>query len=284
MAARNATRMVVLLLLAWGLLQAQTGADAPPCCKALSDDPEMHTCPDRAFALFLPRAIEARSFLLTIEHRTGAPAFDSPFRDFLGFDNGGLKIGLGFRWSPMEHLDVGVRRFNNVYEPWDTYEYDVRYQFLRERERFIDAAVVGGLSWFYQDVRPDASGGYVSALAGRSFGDRCYLTTGLILHTSSSYRTKTDTAASASVAVPVSIILSTPSGLSVVAETFWPLPAYYRAGKPSWTAGLKFASYHHTFSFLLSSSPYSSFDGAVTGSDRTDKPVAGFMITRKFGG
>jgi hypothetical protein len=281
----NAIKTGLILVLCVCAMAAGAPAAAPPaCCQALSVDPDDHVCPDRAFALFLPRAIEPRSFLLTIEHRTSAPAFDHPFRDFLGFDNGGLKIGLGFRYSPLNNLDVGLRRFNNVYEPWDTYEFDGRYQLLKEKRHFVDGAVMAGVTWFYQYTAQDASGFYASALLGRSVWDHAYLSSGLMFHTKSTYMTKTVAAKSASVAVPVALIVPTPIGLGLVGETFIPLSGYYSAGKPSWTAGLKYATYHHTFSLLFTTTQYTSFDGAVTGSDRSNKPGAGFMITRKFGG
>jgi hypothetical protein len=275
---------LILALCAYAVPAENSSNESPACCRALSADPDAHTCPDRAFALFLPRTIEPHSFLLTIEHRTSAPAFDHPFRDFLGFDNGGLKIGLGFRWSPVNNFDVGLRRFNNVFEPWDTYEFDGRYQLLKERDHLIDGAIIGGATWFYQYTGQDASGFYGAALAGRSFWDQSYLSAGIMFHTKSTYMTKTVADKSASVAVPLSLIVSTPIGLSVLAESFIPLSGYYSAGKPSLTAGLKYATYHHTFSLLFSTTQYTSFDGAVTGSDHSNKPGAGFMITRKFGG
>ena len=177
-----------------------------------------------------------------------------------------------------------MRRFNNVFEPWDTYEFDGRYQFLNEEKHWIDCAVMGGATWFYQTTGQDASGFYGAALAGRSFWDQCYLSSGILFHTKSTYMTKTVAEKSASVAVPVSVIVPTPIGLNLLAESFIPLSGYYSAGKPSWTAGLKYATYHHTFSLLFSTTQYTSFDGAVTGSDHSNKPGAGFMITRKFGG
>jgi len=255
----------------------------PPCCKALSADAESHVCPDRVFALFLPQVIPLKSLLLTIEHRGSSPAFDHPFRDFLGLDNGGLKIGLGLRYSPLEHLDVGFRRANNVYELWDTYEFDGRYQFLEETAQVVDAAVITGFTWFYQYNAPDASGLYLCGIFGKSFLDQFYASTGIMVHSYSTYMYKDSTADASSIAIPLSFTFSTQVGLSLNGEMFIPA-AGYSAGKAGYAAGVKYATWHHSFSLLFSNTPYTTFDGVVTGSHKWDKPILAFLITRRFGG
>jgi hypothetical protein len=279
---RNACRLCWLLLasLFWCLAPA---ADEPACCKALSDDPDVFTCPDRAFAFFLPRPILPQSALLTIEHRAQSPAFDNPLRDGFGLDNGLLKIGIGLRYSPIKNLDAGFRRVNNAMDPFDTYEIDARYCFLDERTRLLDAALGIGTTLFYQDTSGVASGYFATITAGRSVGNRIYLASGALYHSNSTYFSKTVADQDWTLCVPFSLALRVFGGFSVLTEEFFPIQGY-RAGKPGYAYGFKYTTFRHSFSVLLTNTQYTTMDGVVTGSDRLDKPVLGFLITRRFGG
>ncbi len=260
-----------------------TIVEPPQCCRALSNDPDAHICQDRCLTFFLPQTIPYKSFLLTIDHRGSSPAFENPFRDFMGFDNGGLKISLGLRYSPIEKLDVGFRRSNNVYEPWDTYEFDGRYKIFDESTQLVDGAAIGGFTWFYQDNSQDASGFYMSGLLGKSFKDLFYLSSGIIIHTNSTYMTKQLTDDASTTAIPITFIFSPKAGLSLEAEMALPVLGY-RASNPSYSIGAKYATWRHSFSILFTTSQYTTFDGVVTGAGQMDKPVLGFLITRSFGG
>jgi len=258
-------------------------ADMPVCCKALSEEPDAYTCPDRAFAFFLPRPLPPKSILFTIEHRAQSPAFDNPFRDWLGLDNGSLKIGLGLRYSPFENFDAGIRRVSNAIDPFDIYEMDARYCFLKESMYHIDAALGGGTTLFYQDTSGVASGFFASLTAGRSAGGRLYAAAGALYHSNSTFSTKTVADTNWTLCLPVSLTFRVAGGFSVSAEAFAPLLGY-KAGKPGYAYGFKYATYKHSFSVLLTNTQYTTMDGMVSGSDRLDRPVLGFMITRKLGG
>jgi hypothetical protein len=232
---------------------------------------------------FLPRPLSPKSFLFTVEHRGQSPAFDHPFRDGLGFDNGSLKIGLGLRYSPFKNLDAGLRRVNNGMDPFDTYEIDARYCFAEESRRYFDAAIRAGTTLFYQDTSGFASGYFASLAAGRSVGDRVYAATGILYHSNSTYFTKTVSDKDWTLCLPFSLSIRVHKGFSLLAEVFAPLTGY-SAGKPAYAYGFKYATWRHSFSVLLTNTQYTTMDGVVSGSGRLNQPVLGFMITRKIGG
>jgi hypothetical protein len=272
--------LATLIFAAVGLVSA---ADAPACCKALSEDPDALTCPERAFALFLPRPVSPKSLLFIVDHRAQSAAFDSPLRDGLGLDNGSLKIGLELRYSPFKNLDAGLRRVNNAADPFDTYEFDARFCILEESNSGLDAAVRGGVTLFYQDTSGTASGYFGSLSAGRSIGNRIYVTAGVLYHSNSTNFSKTVADKDWTLCAPFALSIRMAGGFFVLAEGFAPLQGY-NAGKPGYAYGFKYATFRHSFSAFLTNTQYSTADGVATGSDRLDKPVLGFMITRKFGG
>jgi len=261
-------------------------ADSLDCCKALSDDPSTAICPDRDYALLLPRTIPAHSFLFTIEHRANSPAFKNPVRDGLGLDNGLLKIVIGFRYSPLSNLDFGFKRASNALDPFDTYELDARYCFLKESSRYIDACIGTGISIFDQEPATAASGYFAQLILGKSLFGRLYLSSGLIIHTNSTFnstqKAKTAEDPDQTLCVPLALSARVTKELSLIVESFSPI-AGYSAGYTGYSFGVKWATWGHSFSILLSNTQYSTVDGMVTGSDRLNNPVIGFMITRKFG-
>lgn len=245
-------------------------------------EPDFTYVPDRAFSLFFPSVIEARTLLLTIEHRGREGAFKHPFTDGFGLDNGGLKIGLGLRYGITSRLDAGVRRLNNVSERFDVYEFDGRCQVLKDGKDILDLSVMAGFTWFYQpDVR-DASGFYGALLLGKGLGDRAYLSSGLLAHNNSTYASKYATDPDGSAAAAAALLVRPFEKLFLCAEGVFPL-AGYSAGRPSYGAGFKAVTWGHTFSLLFSNTQYVTFDGLVSGAGRTGNPGLGFLITRKFG-
>jgi hypothetical protein len=258
-------------------------AGDPGCCAALSADPDSRLCPDRGFSLLLPQPLGPKTFLFLVEHRGNSPAFSSPFRDGLGLDNGALKIGLGLRYSPIDNLDAGIRRVNNGLDLFDTYEFDARYRFLDESSQGLDAAIDAGISLFTQDTHGIASGMFAACIAGRSFPGRLYIASGAQYHSNSTFSEKTTDAIDWSLAIPLLFSFRASTGLSLLTEWFVPA-AGYSAGNPGYAFGFKYATWRHNFSLLLSNSQYTTTDGTVSGSNRLNDPVLGFMIVRKFGG
>jgi hypothetical protein len=256
--------------------------DTPACCRALSEDPDAYSCSDRALALFYPLTIAPKSWLFSIEHRGASPAFDHPFRDGFGFDNGGLKIDIGFRFAPIRSLDMGIRRSGNGLDPFDTYEFDVRYRLTDERKHYADLAIDGGATVFYPTVGSVSSGCFGQLLAGRSIGGRLYCSAGASFHSKSTYLTKTALDKTWTLCVPAGLTFRFSKKFSMLGELFEPV-AGYGAGSPGYAWGFKDVTWRHTFSLFLTNTQYSTIDGAVAGAKRVDKPVFGFLITRRIG-
>lgn len=246
-------------------------------------DPGVYAAPDRGFAVLLPRAIPRGALLFVLDHRARQPVAEEPARDLLGFDAGGLKILLGLRYGLLQGLDIGVERLNGNPERYDVYGFDARWTALRESRHFLDLCLTGGTTWFEQEGAGDAVAISGRVQAGRSLFRSVYLSAGILGHSDSSHGRKASGDSDYSVAIPVYagwVVLPT---LTLAAEAVFPV-AGYSAGWASWTAGPKFTTHGHTFALLLSTTQYTTTDGLVAGSDRPDKPVFGFSITRQFGG
>ena len=56
----------------------------------------------------------------------------------------------------VEGLDLGFLRMNGTIEPCDTYEFDLKYQLLKQEDRWLDLALRPGASWFAHPDEPDA--------------------------------------------------------------------------------------------------------------------------------
>lgn len=274
--------MAALALAGAALLPAETSA--------LNPDPDSYITPDRFFACYLPNTVGKGRLLFTVDHRAAEPAFDNPLEDGFGLDAGAFKIGLGLRYGLLDNFDVGFRRANNIWETYDTYEWDARYQLQWEEKLGVDLSMTGGFTWFYIPDAEDASGFGLGLLLGKTLSRRIYLSTGFLSHTNSSYANgmaappmgKTDSADVFSVALPVGLNVTLKKGLSLTAEGALPFSGY-SAGYPSWAAGLKIETLQHTFSLFLTTTQYFTADGFVCGSDRGANPVLGFLITRQSG-
>lgn len=237
---------------------------------------------DRFTSVFSGEALRRGSRLFVFDHRVRQRLSEEPFHDFLGFDAGGLKIGIGFRYGIFDNIDVGWYRLNGTVELFDTYEFDVRYQLLSERARGISLAVRAGLSWFANRDADDASGGFLQLLANRTFAHRIKFGTGLLYHSESSNADKSDIDPAHSVAIPGLFELRLSPSLSLVVETVSGIDGY-RSAHPVISSALKIITHRHTFSILVSNSQYTSADGIVTNSN-TDfgEAAIGFTITREL--
>ena len=137
---------------------------------------------ERGVNLLLARTTRRHTFLFVIDHRTWQPAADEPFHDLLGFDRGGLKVGLGLRFGILDDLDVGLYRLNNGTEAFDSYDCDLRYQLL-DQERFsLDLGLRAGVTWFSQINAEDAAGAFVQLLVDRELWRRLIVASGVLFH------------------------------------------------------------------------------------------------------
>lgn len=245
-------------------------------------DPNKSPNLERGQNVYTARTTRPLSFLITIDHRARQPFTKDAWRDFLGLDAGGLKIGLGLRFGILKDLEVGIFRLNGTNEIFDTYELDARYRFLRQSKHHLDVAVRAGLTWFYQPRVDDAVGVFGQVMATRTLWGRLTLSLIVAFHSDSSGPEKSnlDTAWSLGVGglVEVRIARFLAWNFELVGTV-----AGYGARWPAWSSSLKIVSPRHTFSFLLSNTQYIGADGLVAGSPLDLKHlIVGFIITREL--
>lgn len=255
---------------------------APSALDAASWRPENYPVLDRV--VNVPTALTSRalSFRFLVDHRTFQPWTDQPFEDMLGFDAGGLKIGLGLRFGILDWLELGVYRLNNGVLPFDVYEFDLKFQALRQEEHFVNLAVRGGATWFYQAGAEDAAGGFGQLFVDRLFFHRLRVGTGLMFHSDSTDDAKNAADTDWSLAVPVYVDVRILDWLSWNVELVASVAGY--GGKwPNFSSSVRFITHRHTFALVLSNNQYMSADGLVANSERGfDDLIIGFSITREF--
>ncbi len=241
--------------------------------------PDERAATDRTINLLGPRPIEEGSLLFVVTHRARQSVGERTGHDFFGLDAGGVKIGLGLRWSPVGNLDVGVFRVNGTAEIFDSVEWDVRSLVFGQEHVGVTLGLRAGVSWFVQRDLEDASGAFGQVILGRTFG-RLGLTAGVLSHTDSSGDRKASTDDDWTVAAFVAGEVRLAPGLTLAAEVVPPLGGYHEA-HPTTSLGVKVYTHGHTFSLVLSTTQYGSADGVITGAWRTwDEPIVGFAITR----
>ncbi len=246
-------------------------------------DPANFPVPGKVENVPTARALRVHAFQFLIDHRAFSPVREHAWQNLLGFDAGGLKIGLGLRFGILRGLEAGVYRLNNAGDAFDTYEFDVKYQPLFQDRHALDVAVRAGLTWFVQTGAQDAVGGFGQLLATRTFfQDRLLLSGGLMFHSSSSSGTKSNLDPSWSLAVPFAVEGKVLRWLALAAEVSVPV-AGYRAKSPVFTGAVRFLTYRHAFSLLVTNSQHIAADGIVAGTDRAWKDlIVGFNVTREF--
>jgi hypothetical protein len=285
---RTATLLFLsgLVLFGWSGLtwaeEIETLDDIEDVSDAWYLNPQQFPVLDRFTSVFSATALRRGSVLLDFDHRVRQPLSDEPLHDFLGFDAGGLKIGIGFRYGIIANADIGLYRLNGTVEIFDTYEFDARYQLLHERTHGLSLALRGGVSWFVQPDIEDASGGFFQLLVDKTFAHRVRFGTGLLYHSESSGPDKATGDEAHSLAIPGMLALRLFPSLALVVETVSAVDGYY-AAHPMVSIALKKITHGHTFSLLVSNSQYTSADGIITNSDTDFGDAAiGFTITREL--
>lgn len=239
---------------------------------------------DRTLDQLTARVTRRGAFNAIIVHRNHLGMLRAPFQDFLGFDGGSLKIGLGLRYGLLDTLDIGVLRLNGTVEVFDTYELDARYQAMRQEKHGIDVAVRGGVTWFAQPrAQRDAHGFMLQFLMSRVILDRIVVGGGVLYHSQSSSPTKNARDARGSTAVMGLLELRVTDLWAFDMEISETL-AGYRGKFPIMTVGPRLITNRHTFAVVLSNSQYITADGLVANSNRASIKdwVLGFNITREI--
>ncbi len=244
---------------------------------------------ERAFSLMNGRTLRPQSFLFVVQHRTNRSFVPGDrdqidqrlFYDFLGFDAGNLKIGLALRWGVIENLDVGILRQNGTVEPFDTYEFDARYQLLRFADQGADLAVRLGGSWFAREDN-QALGVFGQVIGSTIIANRLTLGAGLLYHSdsTSARKVRDDTKFSAAAQALLQLRLS--ESVAIDAESAYSF-AGFNEHTPIFTIGPKLITNRHTFTIVVSNSPYLGADGVVANTERgPSRWILGFNITREL--
>lgn len=249
---------------------------------------------DRGVNLPLPQPVRRGAVVLVVDHRTHKPFTENTWHDYFGFDGGSLKIGLGLRFGVWHGLDAGVYRLNSATERFDVYEFDARYQLLRQARHIVDLGLRGGVTWFSQQDAEDAVGFLGQLLLARRLFNRLTLATGLLFHSESTNGVKSaqdDNWSLATMAlVDVRILgwLAWNAEVAINVAGYGTRDARDAAGEdvsswPSFSSSVRFVTNRHTFALVLSNNPYTSSDGYVANTPRGfDKLIVGFTITREW--
>lgn len=237
---------------------------------------------DRALNLLTATPARKGHFLFIVDHRNRETIDDEPFHNLLGFDSGGLKIGLGLRYGLLEDLDIGVYRVNGTAEAFDVYDMDFRYRLLNQKEHFVDLAIRPGASLFTHQGEDDALEFFGQLLISRTFFDRLLVGTGLLYHSDSSNEIKTNKDDDESLAVQGLMEFRICPTLALDVEMSANVSGY-GSDNPQVRAGLKLFTHRHTFAVVLSNTQYMSAGGVVSNTDHDlGDAVLGFTITREL--
>ncbi len=240
---------------------------------------------DRGINVLTARTVRKRALLFIVEHRPYESLFsgEDAFFDYFGFDGGNLKVALGFRFGILDNLDVGITRLSDGGKvAYDTYEFNARYAFLNQQKHQIDAAVVGGVTWFAQKDAKDAAGGFGQLFIDRVFFDMLMVGVGFAFHSESSSDVKSTKDDAFSGAVTGLLEWRMIDRLAFTAEVGASVFGY----KEKWPAlsfGLKVLTNRHVFTLMLTNTQFILADGIVANSWREPSDwVLGFQIVREF--
>ncbi len=267
--------VMVFIVVFSGLTGFQTVAD--------ETESENYSYRDRAISLLAPNPVTKGAYLFLVQHRNRVSVDEDPFHDLLGFDGGGLKIGLVLRYGILDDLDIGICRVNGTVESFDVYEFDLRYHILEQKAHFVDLALRPGFTWFSQKDDDDASGGFFQLLIGRHFFDnRLSVGTGLLYHTDSSGAGKTEKDDDYSIAAQAYTEIGFLDDFAWTVEISANM-AGYGATHPQLSTAIKYVFHDHTFAIVLSNSQSISADSIVSNTEHDlGEVVLGFLISKEL--
>jgi len=245
-------------------------------------DSEKYPRIERAISLLTANPTRKQTFLVIVDHRNRDSFTEEPFHNLYGFDGGGLKIGLGLRYGVLDFLDVGIFRVNGTVEVFDTYDFDLRYQFFNQQDHSVDVAIRPGFSWFSEKDDDDGAGGFCQLLVSRTFKEKFILGTGILYHSDSSNETKSNKDVEHSIAIQALFEARLLHWLSWDVEMAANVGGYGSA-HPQFRSGFKIITPRHTFALTVSNTQYMSASGVVSNTDRDfDDMVLGFSISREI--
>lgn len=240
---------------------------------------------DRAVNQFTARPVRAGALVFSIDHRTRQSFLtgeDELWRDYLGLDAGGLKIGLGFRFGILDDLDVGLYRLNGTAEAFDSYELDLRYRILSQPDFPLDLAVRAGFTGFVHPGDIYAIGYLAQLLLDRVFADQLLVGLSVMFHSDSSNDEKSVDDENGSLGLGAQIEWRFLDWLAWDLEVGVNL-AGYGSDWPVFATSLKVLTHRHSFSIVFSNNQYMAADGQVANTWRGfDDLILGFQITREF--
>jgi hypothetical protein len=233
---------------------------------------------DRLLNVMLSQPMHPGRAQMLILHRSTAPFATAPVRDLLGLD-AGVKIGLGLRLGLLDGLDIGILRVNGVAEPFDVYEYDLRLQAVRLEG--LSAGIRLGLTTFAQ-TDSIASAWFASIGIERRFLERLLVVVNSTYHANTTSVDKSSDAIDASCNIGGGLELRLSDSVALSGDILHTLVGFRRE-YPVWSAGVKFYSHRHTFSLVLTNTPYTSADGLLSNSEVAFIDLlVGFNVTREF--
>jgi len=243
--------------------------------------------PVRVLALPTARALRAGDWEFTIDYRSTSPVYDNSaehplanmWNSYFGLDSA-IRLGLGIRYGLIADLDIGIYRVGT--DKTDTYEFDARYQILRQEEVGLDLAVRYGLTWFAQPNTADAAGYFTQLLVSHILWDRLLVTGGALYHSNSTNDTKYNQDKPWSAALAGGLELRAAASLAFDAE-FVSCAAGYCSRRPTLSGGMKYITHRYTFALLGTNTVYETSDGYLTNTDRPWSHLSiGFNITRQY--
>ena len=240
---------------------------------------------DRVTNLLTARPIRPGAVLFSIDHRTRQSFLEGGeevYRDYLGLDAGGLKIGLAFRFGILDDLDVGLMRLNGTAEVFDSYELDARYRVLRQADHFVDLAVRAGITGFVHPGDIWAAGGFGQLLVDHVFADQLLFALGVLFHSDSSNDVKSLDDQDWSLGVAAALEWRFLDWLAWTIELGANV-AGYGSKWPVAATSIKVLTHRHSFSLVVTNNQYMGADGFVANTWRgAGDLIIGFQITREF--
>lgn len=239
---------------------------------------------ERTINVLQARTTRRGALIFILDHRTWKTFTDDPFHDFLGFDNGQLKIGLATRYGIFDTLDVGLQRINGTADTFktDTWDLDLKYQPLKQEKHFLDVAVRAGMTWFSVQDAEDDQGFFGQLAINRTLGRRVRVGTGLLYHSDSYNENRDRGDPEHSMAIPATLDIRFTPGFSWHGEMVVTVDGFEER-YPVLSTSLRATTNKHTFSLVVSNTQYFGATGIATNTFRGfDDLILGFTITREF--
>jgi Membrane bound beta barrel domain (DUF5777) len=251
-------------------------------------DPENYPRIERAVNVMNARTTRARALNFLVDHRTLQPFQTNAFQDWVGFDAGGLRIGLSLRYGILDNLEVGAERLSNGFDTYDTYQFDVKYWALNCDRFFVDVAVRAGATWYAVPQAPDSGGGFAQLIVSRSLREYLWVSSGLLYHSNATNKDRASqdplrsSGQAYALAIPVALEVRLQTFLAWDAEASFNVAGYH-SKYPVLSTAFKIISNRHTFALIMSNSQYITADGLVANTSLgIHDLIVGFTITREF--